>query len=118
MNRGQRNRNEESMDILKQMCEDERIAVKFILPDQATDILKPDTSLRIDGADPERYILLNPNKQKWEKKLVWAHELAHHIFGHLDDCSKLGTEEKENEARIFAAVFTALLIFKQYDGKE
>lgn len=106
------------MGVLNQICEDERIAVKFILPDQATDILKPDTSLRLDGADPERYILLDPNKQKWEKKLVWAHELAHHIFGHLDDCSKLGTEEKENEARIFAAVFTALLIFKQYDGKE
>lgn len=106
------------MDVLNQMCEDERIAVKLILPEQATDILKPDTALHLDGANPERYILLDPNKQKWEKNLVQAHELAHHIFGHLDDRSKLGTEEKESEARIFAAVFTALLIFKQYDGKE
>ena len=37
------------MGVLNQICEDERIAVKFILSDQATDILKPDTALQLGG---------------------------------------------------------------------
>lgn len=49
----------------------------------------------------------------WEKRLIVAHELAHGLFGHLDDGKPAG-EHHELEARVFSCCLVALMVFDQY----
>jgi len=76
----------------------------------------------------ERVIAYNDELRGWAKIKTIAHEIAHHALGHLDgDTLCLGStghvsgEEPiqimEREADIFAAAFTAMVMFMGYSDK-
>jgi len=61
----------------------------------------------------------------WPQIAVIAHELGHHFLGHLDDDKLKGEyldceehkrirERREQEAQVFAAVFTARALYDYY----
>ena len=72
-----------------------------------------------------RGIALSPALKGWMKIAVTAHEIGHHVLGHLDDgalsLGKIGDAEaqelrahREQEACVFAAAFTAVALFSYY----
>ena len=62
-----------------------------------------------------KYIYTGAQVTGWEMKYVIAHELGHILMGHLDpDFKECDRQTKESNADVFAAVFTALLLFHEY----
>lgn len=64
-----------------------------------------------------KYILYDDSRPEMEMRFTVAHELAHHLLGHLDYRSKGFTENPqlmEVEANMFAAAIIANDIFSQY----
>ncbi len=96
------------MGILTDVCEKEGIEAKFFYPKQRGE------ALAIKDHE-KRTILIDKDGSLWEKRLSLAHELAHHIFGHLDHPGET-FENEESEARMFSAAFVALLMFAEYGG--
>ena len=62
-------------------------------------------------AEDVRFILYDGAAGRYEKQFIVAHELAHHLFGHLEEGRAGQWERNEQEANIFAAVFIALSLF-------
>ena len=66
----------------------------------------------------------SPKLEGWEKIHLIAHELGHHVLGHLDssvhafdnmsNSNSPQRERNEREAQVFAVVFTAMAMFSKY----
>lgn len=100
------------MELLSRICKEENI--RICITDRANDF-GGGCALEVDG---EKYILLSKDAQKYERQFVVAHELAHHILGHLrTKSSSLTSEKSEMEADIFASVLVASLLLKECSEK-
>ena len=62
-----------------------------------------------------KYVIFDNTASLWESRFTIAHEIAHHLLGHLRLDTTITPQDRENEANIFAAVFVGLLIFKEYE---
>lgn len=107
-------------NILTKVCESENIHIR-VVPEGNTKMYKNVSShdgalAAINVSNGDKYIFLSPNQSVWERKLCVAHELAHHIFGHLNKNSV--SETDETEARMFAAAYLALEIFCTFQSEE
>ncbi len=100
------------MGRLSDICEAEGIKIGFVDSNKA--LFKGETISDFGGAialrlGNEKYILVDENAGVIEKRLAVAHELAHHIFGHLDKHEV--TNSMEEEARLFSVVYAAMSLF-------
>lgn len=57
-------------------------------------------------------IMYDGEAGEWEQRFIIAHELGHILFGHLRSPE---AENNELEANTFAAVITALTLFKEME---
>ena len=97
------------MGLLSRICKEENICI--CNADEADDF-DGGCAFEIDG---EKYILLGKDVQNYERQFVVAHEVAHHILGHIRKRSSiLPPEKSEMEADIFASVLVASLLLKEY----
>ena len=71
----------------------------------------------INGAamsvDGNRIIAYKSTLTGWEKVSVLAHELGHHILGHLGEHAP-PVKQADLEAQCFAAAFTAVALFMKH----
>lgn len=51
------------------------------------------------------------------KRDTVAHEIAHHLLGHLRPGTTITHQDRENEANIFASVLIGLMLYKEYETK-
>jgi len=105
-------------DILRAICESEDIEL-FAFPHMP--------SIRgsaVQAADGFKMICYDEDAGYWEQQKIIAHEVWHHIAGHLcdhnvsdarDGMKLISVKECELEAKIFAAVFTAMNLFKRFE---
>lgn len=105
------------MGILNEICKDENIKlIKFT--SQLAEMLTGTKNTIGQGQavvqNENKYILFDSTAQKWKKRFTVAHEIAHHLFGHLRPNTTITHQDRENEANIFASVIVALLIFQNY----
>ncbi len=105
------------MGLLNEICKDENIRlIKFT--DELGEMLIGDSNIIGQGLavvqGDKKYVLLDDTAQKWEKQFTVAHEVAHHLFGHLRPETSITPQDRENEANIFASVLIALLLFQEY----
>ncbi len=70
-----------------------------------------------DGSE-EKFIAIDEKSKsnKWERRFLAAHELAHLLYGHLGNF-ELCHEQKEHEAQTFASAFVALMLYDEYKNK-
>ena len=108
------------MNILEAICKDEGISlhgVDFLRKTQGVAMRDPD--------EPDtKTILYSVHAEGWSKMTIIAHEIAHHVLGHLDDgamafgdiSNKTNPirERNEQEAQVFATTFTACAMFFDY----
>jgi Zn-dependent peptidase ImmA (M78 family) len=107
-----------ALNILESICDAEDITL----------ISKPFTS-RLNGLamrdkDGGKAIGYKAGMSDWSTASVVAHELGHHLLGHLELKGYSAHNEErggnwvnergEREAEIFAAVFTAMMVFIKY----
>ena len=60
-------------------------------------------------------IFCNPNLPPFEQTWAISHEIAHHVMGHFrDNRIKDDRQACEEEARSFAAAFTAIAFYNHY----
>lgn len=116
-----RRENQVHKDFFSRICEEQGI---HMFPLQASgkilDLLNMDgeslsagLALRLGEED---VIFYDDEAGAWEKQLICAHELGHVLFGHLRQgrYKKQRGEYQEQEARIFSAVITALMLYDAY----
>lgn len=105
------------MGILNDICKDENIKL-IDFTDEFGEILIGTSNTIGQGLavaqEDKKYIFFDRTAQKWEKRFTVAHEIAHHLFGHLRPNTTITHQDRENEANIFASVIVALLIFQNY----
>ena len=100
------------MELLSRICKEENIRICNV--DEADDF-GGGCAFEVDG---EKYILLSKHIQNYERQFVVAHEVAHHILGHIRERSNtLPPEKSEMEADIFASVLVASLLLKEYSDE-
>ena len=66
------------------------------------------------NAQGDKGIYYNPEIKGWARIAVIAHEIGHHVLGHLDEKHSRPLEYIEQEARIFAAAFTAIALYNRH----
>ena len=106
-----------TMGLLNDICEAENIKlIGFTeeLAEKLTSYKFHEGIGRAIAQDDKKYILYDKTAPQWEKRFIVAHEVGHHLLGHLKN-TELSYEGKEMEANIFASVLVALLIFKEYE---
>lgn len=101
------------MGRLSEICEQENLQIKQAAIEDLRELcgnseIIGGSAVRRNG---QNFILLDKNLKGYEKMLVLAHEMAHHIFRHLDKDEI--TEQMEDEARLFSVVYTALYMFAE-----
>lgn len=103
------------MSKLFDICTDEGIQVKTFSPKKvgsfAEGLNSGGAALQFRG---QKLIVLDESISGLEKQLVFAHEAAHHLFGHLNKIENGEIPENyENEARLFSVVYAALYMFAE-----
>lgn len=101
------------MSILYDICKGENIAVKSLEDVAKIGIPLPDAPAVALGGK-YRIVLLKDGLEKWERRHLAAHEIGHHLMGHLTPNFNCGHETMELEANVFSAVMTALMVFHEY----
>lgn len=104
------------MNIIQAICRDEGIKFCY-MPDFMSETKKKTKGIALyDAEHGIKTILLNGDSifSKWERRLIASHELAHLLFGHLANACQLSYNIKEDEARTFSCVFTALMLYDEY----
>ena len=106
------------MGLLNDICKDENI--KLIgFTDELSNVFTDEQNFTGQGfaiaQGNEKYILFDKTASTWERRFTVAHEVAHHLLGHLRLDTTTAPQDRENEANIFASVLVALLIFKEYE---
>lgn len=107
------------MNIIQAICRDEGIKCCY-MPDFMSETEKEANGIALyDAENGIKTILLNGDTifGKWERRLTTSHELAHLLFGHLANACQLSDNIKEDEARTFSCVFTALMLYDEYRNK-
>lgn len=107
------------MNIIQAICRDEGIKCCY-MPDFMSETEKETNGIALyDAENGIKTILLNSDTifGKWERRLTTSHELAHLLFGHLANACQLSENIKEDEARTFSCVFTALMLYDEYRNK-
>ncbi len=106
------------MGLLNDICKDENIKL-IEFTDEFGKILTGNTNTVGEGRavaqGNKKYIFFDNSAQIWEKRFTVAHEIAHHLLGHLRPNTTITHQNMENEANIFASVITAMLLFKEYE---
>ena len=102
------------MEIIKAICDDEDIHL-FILPESTFEFFEKTAGIVIQTKDAIA-IFIRDDLGKWQTVEVAAHEIGHVLQGHLSPKNEDTAEEKEEEARMFAAAFLALSVMKKYGG--
>ena len=64
------------------------------------------------GTGEEKFILMSGIIPPGQYRYTLAHEIGHHLLGHLD--KEIPKEVRENEANIFAAVFVCMTLYEQW----
>ena len=108
------------MGLLNNICKDENIKIIGLTEELAEGITVDSNNIGfglavVQGND--KYILYDTTASIWEKRFTIAHEVAHHLLGHLRPNTTITPQDRENEANIFAAVITAMILFKEYENK-
>ena len=100
---------------LLNICRDENIHVKETTENDSMyeDVVSHGGALALNVSNGDRFIFLASKQGVWERKLCVAHELAHHLFGHLKK-DKV-TKSDELEAQIFSIVYVALQMFSSHE---
>lgn len=109
------------MGLLNDICRDENIRlIGFTdqLGEMLTGLSNTVGSGQAIAQANEKYILFDKTAPIWEKKFTVAHEVAHHLLGHLRSDTTITHQDRENEANIFASVIVALLLFQKHNGFE
>ena len=106
------------MGLLKDICKAENI--KLIgFTEELSEILTGKQNFTGQGmaiaSSDDKYIILDNTASIWEKRFTIAHEVAHHLFGHLRPDTTITHQDRENEANIFASVITAFLLLQEYE---
>lgn len=106
------------MGLLNDICKDENI--KLIgFTEELCDIFIHSKNFTGQGLSfeqkDEKYILFDNTASIWKKRFTIAHEIAHHLFGHLRPDTTITHQDRENEANIFASVITAFLLLQEYE---
>lgn len=105
------------MGLLNDICKDENIKlIKFT--EEFGEMLTGNSNTTGQGfavaQEDKKYIFFDSTAQIWERRFTVAHEIAHHLLGHLRLNSVIKPQDRENEANIFASVIVALLLFEEY----
>lgn len=105
------------MGLLNDICKDENIKL-IEFTDEFGKILTGNSNTVGQGQavlqGNEHYIIFDKTAPIWEKRFTVAHEVAHHLLGHLRPNTTITHQDMENEANIFASVIVALLLFQNY----
>lgn len=108
------------MGLLNNICKDENIKL-IEFTDEISEMLTNSTNFKGAGRavaqGDNKYIFFDSTAQYWEKRFIVAHEVAHHLLGHLRTDTTITPQDRENEANIFASVLVGLLIFKEYESR-
>jgi Zn-dependent peptidase ImmA (M78 family) len=105
------------MSLLNDICSDENITVLRFTEELGQIFFKnPNTiSQGLSAVQKDKkYIIYDSTAQTWERRFIIAHELAHHLFGHLRPNTSIKVEDREKEANIFASVLVAMMLFEEY----
>lgn len=109
------------MGILNDICKGENITLAE-LTDELGKMLTENSNIKGRGLAVKlggnKYIFVDKNAPIWEMRFIIAHEIAHHLLGHLEPDTAISHEVAENEADIFASVMVALLLFQEYEKVE
>lgn len=100
------------MGLLNDICRDENIKLLEYTEELGETLTGQE---RILSAGGKKYIIFDASASKWEKRFTIAHEIAHHLLGHLNPNATISRQDSENEANIFASILTAFLLFKEYE---
>lgn len=108
-------------DLLKAICKNENITL-VAAPNPDMECLT-DKVIEWGSGLAARYgdfnaIFYNGTAAKWKQRIIVAHEIAHHLLGHLEPSCTLSTEVQELEANVFSAVITAMGVYKEYEQKD
>lgn len=80
------------------------------LPDECSEVFKGIYGLAVNARQYDRrFIFLNDHRGGAAATYTMAHEVGHYMLGHMDQ----PTETQELEARMFAAVLTAMWVFNE-----
>lgn len=108
------------MGLLNNICKDENVKI-IGLTEELMEILTGNCNFTGCGyavaQGNEKYIFYDTTASIWEKRFTVAHEAAHHLLGHLRPNATISPQDRENEANIFAAIITAMILFKEYENK-
>lgn len=112
------------MGIITDICKDNNIKIVHFNEEYSKELLNGcgmACAYRYASSDEgeEKVIILDEQcaNNKWERRLLAAHEMAHFLYGHLDNSFNLSHEQKEHEAQTFASAFVALMLYDEYKDK-
>ena len=109
-----------TMGLLKDICKAENI--KLIgFTEELSNILTSKQNFTGQGQaiaqEGEKYVIFDNTASLWERCFIVAHEVAHHLLGHLRPDTTITHQDRENEANIFASVITAFLLLQEYERR-
>ncbi len=108
------------MGLINDICKDENIKL-IEFTDEFGKILTGNPNTVGQGMavvqENKKHILFDNSARIWEKRFTVAHEIAHHLLGHLRPNTTITHQDRENEANIFASVMVALMLYKEYEMK-
>ena len=104
------------MNILQRLCADNNIKLRHITEDFLADFehdgFRNATGVAI-RAGSEKYILVDSDADTWEGRFIVAHELAHHLLGHL----RAPMGNCEMEANMLAAVMIGSMLVREAEKR-
>lgn len=107
------------MGLLNNICKDENIKL-IEFTDEISEMLTNSTNFKGAGRavaqGDNKYIFFDSTAPYWEKRFIVAHEIGHHLLGHLKN-TDLSYGGMEMESNIFASVIIGLLLFKEYESR-
>ena len=108
------------MGLLNNICKDEKIKL-IHFTEELSKVFTGKQNFTGQGRaivqEGEKYVIFDNTASLWERRFTVAHEVAHHLLGHLRPDTTITPQDRENEANIFASVLVGLLIFKEYESR-
>ena len=103
-----------TMNTIRAICDKEDIYL-FYVPESDFEHHGRHFGMAMNNGESNA-VFIRDKLGKWEELHVSAHEIAHIVMGHLMPNTSKPKAQQEEEAKMFAASFLALSMFKEYGG--